>query len=372
MYNIVPIFIIYPALIFLLYRKRCGKISKLVIFLSFVFLFIMTKSGPDYLAYSGIYNQVNEGVPFGDIHGEVLFLAIMRLFGLMNLSYDVFRVVFLTVSLAIFCFFVNKMSPKFGLSFFYLMTGYITYLLSAYRQLMVMAIMMMSLYLILFKNKYFLAIVLSVLALLFHNTGIVILAFSIFSFIFRKNSEINSNLSNAFIKNSRWLMLIAICLLLRVVMYFVANAIKFNLFSVYSEVSLFSTGLLSRTVGLIFVTQGYKSIKPDKVTSGLYLIYLISILLYILFPFELLMGRLTNCGRALDIILIPLIFYRTQSSDVSMLTDCNTISGRKHLLMKNYRAKYMYIAMTIIYSVVYVTQLLVQNGYEVYMHMFFS
>ena len=173
MHKILPIFIIFPIMVLIFGLKKKSSFFKFAIYLAFVFIFIMSEVGADYEAYKGIFVSIGDGQSFSSIHGEIGFLLVVKLFNLFGISYEMFRIIFLSVSLGIMCYYVNKMSPNFALSFFILFLGYIAYMVSAYRQMLTMALMLGSVYHTAYTRRYKKAMLFSLVGTFMHISGVV-------------------------------------------------------------------------------------------------------------------------------------------------------------------------------------------------------
>ena len=138
--------------------------------------------------------------------------------------------------------------------------------------------------------------------------------------------------------------------------------------SIYNEAVLINAGLISRMAMLFIVSLWYRRVAPNMKFSILYAFYFICMIAYVAIPFEMVLGRLMNNVRIMDILFIPFIFYSYLASEVK---NKNIYMGRNTVIFKrkasnNIRA----IVCVVVYSAMYVFQLLTSVGYDVYTHIF--
>ncbi len=300
-YKVDCIYFLFPILCILLYFTKKYKVFLslyLIAFLGF------SKIGADYNGYLIHFNQHKANVLLNNIHGELFFKLYMKLFVKIGLSYEIFRVFHIVLFLSLICYFLYKLSKNYYCSLFILYCGYIIYLCSAYRQLISMAFVFIGLYLMK-KRKYNLPILLNMVGINFHISSILLLLF----FIFYKIKKIIKNI------NKKIIVFITIgCLILRFCMIYSVKYISIILniigkgvhFNIYTQsLQLLPFGLLTRLIPFIVVLTFYKN--RDNFENKIFIMYVFSILLYFLFPFEIIMGRLTNNGRILECILFPIL-----------------------------------------------------------------
>ena len=297
-YQIDYIYFLFPILCILLSFTKKYKFFLslyLIIFLGF------SKIGSDYEGYLWHFNLHKIGVPLSQIHGELLFKLYMKLFVEMGLSYEVFRIFHLALFLSLICYFLYKLSENYYLSLFILYCGYLIYLCSAYRQFISMVFMFIGIYFIKIR-RYNLAILLNGLGIGFHISSIL----SLFFFIFYKYKKSIKKIDKKII-----VYLLMMCLTLRFFMIYSVDYITIILNSIgrrehfkfyINSISLLPFGLLTRLIPFLVILTFYKS--KDNFENKIFIMYIFSMILYFLFPFEFIMGRLTNNGRILECILI--------------------------------------------------------------------
>jgi len=353
--------------------KGKEKALKIIIFWAFIFIFIFSETGADFESYRQIYTAVQSGRPLNDIHGEIAFLFIMRIFSNFGFSYYAFRVIFVTIALFILFYFANKITPSPLFTFLILMLGYILYMTTIYRQLMTMAMLFGLFYYVLYKKNYIKAMICAILAILFHISGVIGLAF-IFLHLFFKLFNIRSDAaSKKYFNGLSMFILLTLAFCFRIFIYFYGSRFFYSFVGFYPETVLFSVGVLSRLVLLCLVAWQIKQGNFSEKINILYCFYFLSLFVYFAFPFELIMGRLTNNARILDIIFIPLIIVEAIKNNK---VTANTRKKHKRILLKpNYnktRAIVASIAIFGIYWSMYIYQMLMQGGYYPFVHFIFG
>lgn len=386
MYKIEPIFIIFPLILLLcsliIKKQRMKKPMFIIAFVAYLLLFICSTNGSDYVGYKSIYNALEAGSSFEEVHGEFLFLVINKLFITLGLSYNVFRVVFLSFFTALFCYGIYKLSPNALLSFVFMFISYIVYLISAYRQFAVMAITMYCFYLFLVKGKKLLPIIYLMLVFFIHASAILPLvyfgAIIIYDISTKKvlfEESLIFKMTSFILKN--FPLIICASLFIRLILYYVfsIDAIG-NLVAKltdYSDLLLLSIGLMSRTVTLFLISLFIKKYKFCKDVMIIFLYYFASMILFLIVPYDFLMGRLMNNARIFDILLIPIIvseYYKNIKYDYGMHLSRAALFNRSSIkiIIPNYIILSGFIFIS---SAMFIYQLLVQNGYTPYINMFF-
>lgn len=344
-YQIDYVYFIFPFICLI-----CLILNKGSLFLLFYLIFFLgfSKVGPDYISYKSIFDQIENKVILNSIHGEILFKKYMQLFINLRLDYETFRIFHICISLSFICYFLFKLSKNRYYSLFILYCGYILYICSAYRQFITMAFLFAGVYLVK-KNKINYAILLNTIGIGFHISSILQIIFFVF---FKIKSKIKINKILIY-------YIIIICLLFRFLVGYFRNYIELFLtlfgrgdhfrFYVQELPSLsLPFGLLTRLISLLFVLFYYKS--KDSFEDKIFIMYVFSILLYVLFPFEAIMGRLTNNGRILECILFPSLINQQK----------NRINK---IVIKNFIISY--------WILVLIAQLLRQGGYYPYVNLLF-
>jgi hypothetical protein len=327
----------------------------------------MSETGSDFESYRILYEQVGKNIPLSEIHGENLFLFLMRISNNLGLSYYAFRVVYLSAILGVFLNAVNKMTPNFALTFFMLMLGFIIYVVSAYRQFATMAFLLYAFYFLLYKRKALAAVLFAVVATLFHISGVIGLVFILAHCILRPNWV---QTAKKYFTGSFMYLLIAVAFAFRLFIYFYGSRFFYSFVGAYPDTVILSFGVLSRLVVLVFVASQIRifaktnqDAKLTKKVCTLYGFYFISLLLYFAFPFELVMGRLTNNARILDIILIPHILHYFLAQRKQLPTKERS---------KTRRINFAAMSVVAVYGAMYIFQLLMQGGYSNYTHFLFK
>lgn len=105
----------------------------------------------------------------------------------------------------------------------------------------------------------------------------------------------------------------------REIIYNILNLIgKGKHFLSYSQtIELFPFGMITRLIPFIIILFLYKY--KNELENKILIFYSFSIILYCLFPFDLLMGRLTNNGRILESLLFPILIKQYKNKINKML-----------------------------------------------------
>ena len=88
MYNITPMFLIFPTICLLCSFAR--KINRNTIYFLLTAFFILIYScslnGADYEGYKMLYNYIIEGRNFSEIHGELGYKILMAMFAKLGVG----------------------------------------------------------------------------------------------------------------------------------------------------------------------------------------------------------------------------------------------------------------------------------------------
>lgn len=335
------IFSILCILIFFIKKYEYLLSIYLVIFLGF------SKIGADYKGYLIHFNQHRSGVVLNKIHGELFFKLYMKFFSSIGVSYEFFRIFHIVLFISLICYFIYKISETYSLSLLILYSGYLIYLCSAYRQFISMVFVIIGIY-FLKKSKINLAILINAFGMGFHISSILPLIFFIF-YKFKERIIVNKKII---------IILLIASLLLRFIMIYSADYIRiiceiigreehFNYYA--NELKLFPFGLLTRLIPFMFILIFYKN--KDDFQNKIFIMYAISMMLYFLFPFELIIGRLTNNGRILECLIFPILIRQYED--------------------KKKIKKIILIFIIIYFMLVLTNQLLRQIGYYPYINILF-
>lgn len=337
-YFIFPILCLVPFI----RKKKIFLSMYLIIYLGF------SKIGSDYNGYLEHFTGLQNGVPLKFIHGEILFKLYMKLFVNLGFSYEFFRSFHLILFLSIICYSLYNISEYYNLSLFVLYCGYIIYLCSAYRQMISMAFILLGIKLM-WKNKINLAILLNLFALGFHVSSIYGLLFFI---LFKIKKRFNFTKISIF-----FFIFFAILVrftlgqpIMQTYIYSILNFVNLGTrFLEYSKnIVIFPFGLITRLVSFLPILVFYK--KSKKIRDKIFIMYVSSIILYTLIPFELLAGRLFNNGRILECLIFPLVIGQ-QNKKINKL--------------------FLMIFMVVYFLLTLLNQLLKQNGYYPYINILF-
>lgn len=350
--------IIYSLFFIGLIVLSCINKQKTSFFLGvslFVLLFVCAEVGADYVSYKNIYQQSGIGnFEVGRI--EKLYLYINYFFYKLGFSYKLFRVCLLSLCLLVISSVIYKTSSNFAFSFLILYGFYIIYLVSAYRQLITMAIFIFSIWLLVYKKKKCLPLILNFTAIFIHNLAII--QFLVFCFIYIYESLSKKEIKIKFSLKTT-IFLILGCLVIRFLLYFtlrvekVKSLLSFIPSYYLNEVSFINEGLLSRLCEFLIIVLLYNYAQENENNNKLLTIYILAMLLYFSVPYELIMGRLINNIRLLEIIIIPNLFFFTKNSSISNI---NSIYQRKNKVL-------LLLLLIFLIVVVFVNQIMSQSDY---------
>ncbi len=365
MYNITPMFLIFPTICLLCSFVR--KINRNYIYFLLTTLFILIYScslnGADYEGYKILYNYIIEGRNFSEIHGELGYKILMTVFTKLGVGYDLFRLILLSGVTGVLFYSVHKMSPQFALSVYFISTMFVIYTISAYRQYIVMAFSVFWIYRYnLGKKKE--AILGTSLLILFHSTALISFTFlMIYSIVKEKTLQQYFK----FLKRNG-LLLFFCAFLIRIIIFIALrqpfiNGFVQRILSVHASASptLISTGLLARAafVIILFIMFNIKYINQNLIRM-LAIYYFTGMFLYICIPLDFVMGRLMNNVSILSSILIPLIVYNMKINEKETQVDYQRyIQQKKDLFL-------CLIFLGIIAVVILINQLMRQSGYYPY------
>lgn len=338
-YFIFPIFSLLPL----------KKNKKNIILTVYLILYLgFSKIGKDRLGYMAHYIQHMNKAPLKSIHGEILFKLYMRVFVNLGIDYEIFRAFHIILFLIIICFFLYKISNNYTQSLFILYCGYIIYLCSGYRQMVSIAFVFWSINLMK-NNKINMAILLNLIGMGFHISSIYPLICMIF-IKFKKRIKLFTTES--------YFILMIIAYIFRILVLNSENLIYKVLLLIGREKyfyhyiencgSMIDFGILTRVIPLTLIILLYK--RKNTFENKIFLIYMISVILYIAIPFSLLAGRLFNNGRVLESLLFPIVIEESNSE---------------------LNKKYLNVFVIVYFILVLLTQLLRQSGYYPYVNILF-
>lgn len=356
MFQIHYMYIVFALFLFLTCFLKNTKAKAALTVISFVLIFVCSEIGADYGGYKYIYENCSDP----NVHGETLYLLICKMFLSLHCSYELFRVIFLTSFLILFVIGVYGLSDDFSMSFLFCFLTYLIYLISAYRQFATISIFVFSLYLLLRKTNAVVPIILNFLAIFIHKLAVLQL-FVILIIIFYKSFKPRSKFDISPLKLNLHFLIISGCLVVRLGLYFLLNVGSvqafLSSFDYTSNVTMINNGLLSRLtmLVLILIVADYKQI--DENTSLLLFIYYFAILLYCAVPFELIMGRLVNNFRILEIIIIPNLMFSKNKKPFK-------------LKRERYFSEACKLMMICVACTVFIVQLVTQIGYVPFVNYF--
>lgn len=367
MNNIEPIYVVFAIFLATLGLIKNKKVQFWGVFFSFVIIFVMAEVGPDYSGYKMIYESNAQGEI---AHGELLYSYLNKFCVSLGISYNLFRVGFLSLFVFLLIYSINKITNKTSVCFLMYYFAFIVYLISAYRQLAIISVFIFSIYVMFYKSKknnivwncFVLGI--NFLAIFIHTAAIfqflIICICVLFEFVkINKLKIINDKIIN----NLPLVLLLCLCIrfiicgLLEIfpsLQHLISN-IPYN-----NEWEVLGFGQMSRLIILLNLYEMYKNKRQSKQIQSLFVIYTYSMLLYFVLPFDLLLGRLINTIRFLE----PILF-------LNMLEQYNEFECYRLFKFKMSKRSIYIIAMIGTYVLIFMAQMILQTGYE-YKHMFFK
>lgn len=308
--NLYPVdysYFIFPILCILPFLKK----RKLLLSIYLIIYLVFSKVGADYSGYLMHFNQHIKKVPLKNIHGEILFKLYMKFFVNQGLSYEFFRIFHIALFLIIIMYSLYKISEDYILSLFIIYCGYIIYLISAYRQMVSMSLILLGLLLIK-RNKYNKAIFLNILGIGFHTSSIYGVLFFLF-FRFKNKIKINKSI----------IVVMFIISILGRIGFLYSKGIIYNLLNLFgkgnhflyyaNDMKFLPFGLITRLIPFMVILFFFKIKKENYLTNQIFIMFIASNILYYLIPFYAIMGRLCNNGRFLDCLLLPLVINQQQN-----------------------------------------------------------
>lgn len=350
MQKIDYIYYLFPLITFVIsifeFKNRKLKNYSIFYIIFLVIFLALSRIGSDYRSYEWIYNAIKNGVPLKYIHSEIGFKKMIQLFNYYNIEYEIFKSIYLGSLLIILGIYLKKISINLSYSYFLLYSFYIIYLCSAYRQLFVFVITIVSFYYYT-KNKKKIPILLTGLALLIHGSSILGLLY--FIFLKYKKNKIQ-------LKKNILIILILGSLALRV-LFLKSGPLLSKIASLFGKASYFGEsfsgigiGLLARIIVCSLIILNLKKILKNRLIKNCFVFYYLGILLYIIFPFENILGRLTNNSKLLEIIILPYIIANQPKRENAII---------------------LFLVFSLIALAILTNQLLNQGGYYPYINLFF-
>lgn len=350
MQRIDYVYYLFPLMTFIIsiFEFKNKKLKNYNIFyIAFLFIFLaLSKIGADYKNYELIYNMIKDGIPLEYIHSEIGFKKLVQIFIYFNIEYEIFKSVYLGILLIVLGVYLKKISLNLSYSYFLLYSFYIIYLSSAYRQLLVFVITFISFYYY-NKNKKNIPIILSGLTMLIHSSSILGLIYFIYLKLQSNRLKLQKN---------KLITLMVSSFFLRVL--FIKNGFLLNKIAIFfgkggyftENTTFIGIGLLARMVVCFLMILNIKKIKKNKLILSAFLFYYIGNLLYLSIPFELVIGRLTNNSKLLEVIILPYIIRKQSKKENAII---------------------LFLMISLIAFAIFTNQLLNQGGYYPYINIFF-
>lgn len=271
-----------------------------------IVIYHFSKNGADFYGYEMLYKYIASGVSIFLVHGEIGFNFLMRVFSGLGIDYIFFRISYLLIITILFNHYLKKMSVNANFSIFLWNSIYIIYIMSALRQYLSMLLCLISFYYLSKRRRYLFNLV----GLGFHSTSIFPL---LFFAIKRKMQNI------IILTRKAYLFIILISVLIRyVVPFFIIQLINvLNYFGIAKTASsyigasdsLLSLGLWSRLVICFIFIFYLRQIEKNKNIAIYFNFYFLGVCLYLLIPYDLIAGRLTNLSKMFEIIIIPYLIF---------------------------------------------------------------
>ena len=319
-YTIEYVYFIFPIVCILINNiKMSSRLKTIALFVLFIIIYSLSLNGSDYHSYENIYKNFEDS--YIQTQVETGFLVICQLFFRLGIDYTGFRIIYLLAVSAVLFYSVYKISPKPAFSLCLISCMFLIYLISTYRQYMVMAFTMYSC-LEYSKGRIRKAFIILILMAFIHICALEPLLFML---LYHFGREDISTRFNPDITRLGFGLLIS-SYIIRIVLVVLLNvsAVKALVDSIIrgrvgTTPTPLSFGLLSRSVILILIIYLYYLVKPkDRLLNILYWMYLTGMFFYIMIPLELLMGRLMNTVNTLSTLLIPMLLcYKADEKDQS-------------------------------------------------------
>lgn len=359
-FHFVYIFFLIVLVFCLLFKE--SKTKAIIITSLYILIFVFAETGADYGGYKHIYENCNSPT----VHGEPLFLLICKLMNTVGVSYEMFRVLFLTSFTIILSYSIYKLSDNFTLSFTIMYLVYTIYLVSAYRQFATMAIFLLSIYLFFFKDRKISVILLNIIFVFIHKVAVVQLVFFIILWIYKTIVKSDKSVERSVIRKYFFMIIIS-TIILRAGLYVVlSSSVAYNIISritSYPQTSLINFGMISRMVLLFVITDLYLQSSRSRKWDTIFSIYFLSMMIYLIMPYELLMGRLINNIRILEIVLIPnLLNNHGIEKKSSIYKQYNVFNIKKKNIVH-------VCLLVMVIGLIFSSQMLNQSGYNVFNHM---
>lgn len=338
-------FIILFLIIGLSFFKEKRSIT-IVVSLILLIFFSFSYNGADYLSYKLIYKNILAGIDLNQVHGEFLFKIYMKFIGSLGFTYEGFKKFNSLFFIGLMLYSLYKVSSNYILSVYILYAAYTLYLFTLYRQLMVMSLLFYALYLYKTKKRR-ITLIVSILSSFIHISGVWVVIFFIFLIL---KKDIN-------IKPVIVFILIILSFIFRVVLlnitYFLIKGAQLigrgEHLKFYLETSNYiNIGIVTRLI-MVFIILVFSKCIKDRTMRKMTYFFIISMILNIVLPIEGIAGRLFNNGRILEVLIIPYIYMNLKFNNKMFF-------------------KYTII---IYYIIIFIAQLIRQEGYYPYRSMLF-
>lgn len=370
MYNVEWIYFLLPiACLFVMpFYRQDKKMICTIIILSFTVIYAFCLNGADLKGYAALYRLSATKTNFDAVHGEIGFKALMFVCNKLGISYLCFRVCLIMTCSLLFFYCAYKISPNFPLSVFLTLTLFTIYVISAYRQYIVMTIAVFWYY-VYYEGKTKVARIIPFLGIalsaFFHKAALFPLALLVvYHFIHKKR----------LLQSAKEMMWIAFgSLVIRFLIYYVSQiGFVYSLLVrvtsyIDGDIALLSGGLLSRIAFLGVISYLYLTKQPkNPLTIMLFNIYFVGICIYICLPYELVMGRLVNTIHFMLVLLVPMLLFGEKEK--LPLSSSQYVRGKSAILLDK-AAFYGIICLSLFILIV---QLLRQSGYTPYQNIMFG
>lgn len=349
-YFIEPIFIVYFVFLVAMCRAKNRKRAMITVYVSFFVLFICSKCGADYYSYKSIYEEVGLGVPFQNIHGEILYLLINRLASFV-MPFEAFKIIYLAFFVFLLCYSLYKITPDPVIAFLLVYCGLTLYLLSSLRQFATISLLFYSILLVKRKKKFG-ALLITFVSGFIHVGGFVGFIVVCCFMIYRKNEKPITLLSLSIMIVFAVVLRLIFVILLR----YESVASIMNIVTVYTGVRFFTVGVLSRIVELVLLSIAGNKLRSDSFHTRLFNVYCFAMLLYLAVPIEFFMARLLISFRFIMAMLMSVFIGN---------------NGQAYAIKSNRSKQIKFVSvasMFVLYVVLFVYQLAFQIGYTPYKH----
>lgn len=353
-YAIEPIFVYYAVFLLFMCFAKNRLYAMTLIYISFFVLFICSRNGADYQSYKEIYENVAAGVSYKNIHSETLYLVLNEIASSV-MTFDVFKIIFQGFFTLLLVYGLYKISFNPMFAFLMMFCGATLYLMTILRQFATISLFFYSLHL-LAKKKEIKALLITFLSGFLHVCGFVGFIIIVYLAFSRRIPKISFY---------RAMLMLVAAMCFRFIMYYLLQQsfviAVIGKITVYTDVRLFTFGVLSRIAEFILIVASNKFFKFQPQYQKLFFIYYIFSLIYIAIPLEFFMARLFIILRFITALLVSVLCLSKRVATDIRLKNSFAIQESRGIA----------IIFIMFYYILFIYQLMFQVGYTPYQSMIF-